>query len=191
MLKHRELGLQAQEVITNSLKERIPYVDIIQVDSGSEYVLQSDLFGYIDTIIRMPSTRLYNNQNKSRCEERPDLCFEFRSFRGKPRSMQTGKDTAIAGAHYISTWNRWLAPRFAQADTITYYLPKYDKVYHYSRYFLEILFSKDSTWAHIKSIASRDDDIETYIVFWEPEIFNKLYLDTVKAVTCGIIYLEE
>lgn len=191
MLKNRELAVKAQEVITESLKKRIPYVDVIPADSGSEYVLQSDIFGYVDSLIRLPGTRLYSNQNKSRNDEHPDLCFEFRSFRGKPQSIETGKETSIAGAHYISTWNRWLAPRFAQADTITYYLPKHNAVYHYNRYYLEILFSKDSTWAHIKSICSRDNDVETYIVFWDPVVFNELYLDTIKAVTCGVTYPEQ
>ena len=66
MLKNRELAVKAQEVITESLKKRIPYVDVIPADSGSEYVLQSDIFGYVDSLIRLPGTRLYSNQNKSR-----------------------------------------------------------------------------------------------------------------------------
>lgn len=102
MLRNRELAFKAQEAITESLKKRIPYLDIIPADSSSEYVLQSDIFGYIDTVIRFPSTRLYNNQNKSRDENHSDLCFEFRSFMGKPQFLETGKDTSIAGAHYGS-----------------------------------------------------------------------------------------
>ena len=190
MLKNRELAVKAEEFINEQLKERIPFLDIISADSGSAYVLQSDIFGYVDSIIRLPSTRLYTNQNKSRDDKRSDLCFEFRSFRGKPQSMSSGVDTSIAGAHWASTWEVWLAPRFSQADTISYYIPSQDSVYHYNRYFLEILFAQESIWDRVRAICKRNNDIETYIAFWDPEVFNRLYLQTIKTVTCGITHLE-
>jgi len=179
------LSEKAGAVIKRVLEERIPFATVIPVDKSDEYVLQSDIFGYVDSIVRLPSTRLYCNQSKSRDSNRSDLCFEFRSFRGKPQSLQSGKEAPIAGAHWVSSWNRWLAPRFSQADVLTYYLPMFNAVFHYSRYYLEIVFSKDETWQCVKAICNRQDDIETYIGFWDYKAFNNLYLDTVREVTCG------
>ena len=99
--------------------------------------------------------------------------------------MQTGESVPIAGAHWVSSWNRWLAPRFSQTDLITYYLPMFNYVFHYNRYFLEILFSREETWEHVKSLCRRDNDMETYIGFWDYKQFNDLYLETVREVTCG------
>lgn len=181
----KSLSEKAGAVIKRVLEERIPFATVIPVDKSDEYVLQSDIFGYVDSIVRLPSTRLYCNQSKSRDSNRSDLCFEFRSFRGRPQSLQSGQEAPIAGAHWVSSWNRWLAPRFSQTDVLTYYLPKFKSVYHYSRYYLEIMFSKESTWQHVKALCNRQDDIETYIGFWDYKVFNQLYLETVRDVTCG------
>ena len=181
----KALSEKSAAVIKQVLEERIPFSTVIPVDKSDEYVLQSDIFGYIDSVIRLPSTRLYCNQSKSRNDNRSDLCFEFRSFRGRPQSLQSGESAPIAGAHWVSSWNKWLAPRFSQADVLTYYLPMFNAVFHYNRYFLEILFSKDSVWQHVKALCNRQDDIETYIGFWDYKVFNQLYLDTVREVTCG------
>ena len=185
--KKKQLSEKASTVIKEVLEKRIPYSTVIPADESNEYVLQSDIFGYIDSIVRLPSTRLYCNQSKSRNDNRSDLCFEFRSFRGKPQSLQSGKEAPIAGAHWVSSWNRWLAPRFSQADVLTYYLPMFNAVFHYSRYYLEIVFSKDSVWQCVKAICNRQDDVETYIGFWDYKQFNQLYLDTVREVTCGSV----
>lgn len=185
--KKKQLSEKAEVTIKKVLEERIPFATVIPVDKSDEYVLQSDIFGYVDSIVRLPSTRLYCNQSKSRNDNRSDLCFEFRSFRGRPQSLQSGKEAPIAGAHWVSSWNRWLAPRFSQADVLTYYLPKFKSVYHYSRYYLEIMFSKESTWQHVKALCNRQDDVETYIGFWNHKEFNELYLDTVREVTCGSV----
>ena len=181
----KELSEKAGAVIKQVLEEWIPFSTVIPVDKSDEFVLQSDIFGYIDSIIRLPSTRLYCNQSKSRDSNRSDLCFEFRSFRGRPQSLQSGNVAPIAGAHWVSSWNRWLAPRFSQADTLTYYLPMFHTVFHYSRYYLEIVFSKETTWQCVKAICNRQDDVETYIGFWDYKQFNQLYLETVREVTCG------
>lgn len=184
--KKKELSEKAVNVIKQELENRIPFATVIPADESNEYVLQSDIFGYVDSIIRLSSTRLYCNQSKSRNDNRSDLCFEFRSFRGRPQSFQTGKEAPIAGAHWVSSWNRWLAPRFSQADVLTYYLPAFNSVYHYNRYYLEILFSKDATWEHVKAICNVQNDVETYIAFWDCKQFNEMYLDTVREVTCGV-----
>lgn len=181
----KALSEKASTVIKEVLEERIPFSTVIPADESNEFVLQSDIFGYIDSIVRLPSTRLYCNQSKSRNDNRSDLCFEFRSFRGRPQSLATGESAPIAGAHWVSSWNRWLAPRFSQADVLTYYLPMFKSVYHYSRYYLEIMFSKESTWQHVKALCNRQDDVETYIGFWDYNVFNQLYLETVRDVTCG------
>ena len=183
--KNRVLSNKASTVIKQVLESRIPYSTVIPADESNEYVLQSDIFGYIDSIVRLPSTRLYCNQSKSRNDNRSDLCFEFRSFRGRPQNLQSGQEAPIAGAHWVSSWNRWLAPRFSQADLLTYYLPMFNAVFHYNRYFLEILFSKETTWQCVKAICNRQDDVETYIGFWDYKQFNHLYLETVRDVTCG------
>ena len=183
--KNRVLSNKASTVIKQVLESRIPFSTVIPADESDEYVLQSDIFGYVDSIVRLPSTRLYCNQSKSRDSNRSDLCFEFRSFRGRPQSLQSGQEAPIAGAHWVSSWNRWLAPRFSQADVLTYYLPMFNAVFHYNRYYLEIMFSKDETWSCVKALCNRQDDIETYIGFWDYKVFNQLYLDTVRDVTCG------
>lgn len=181
----KALSKKAVTVIKRVLEERIPFATVIPADESNGYVLQSDIFGYIDSIVRLPSTRLYCNQSKSRNDNRSDLCFEFRSFRGRPQNLQSGNVAPIAGAHWVSSWNRWLAPRFSQADVLTYYLPMFNSVFHYNRYYLEILFSKDSVWQHVKALCNRQDDVETYIGFWDYKEFNNLYLETVRDVTCG------
>ena len=183
----KTLSQKAATVIKRVLEERIPFATVIPADESNEYVLQSDIFGYVDSIIRLPSTRLYCNQSKSRNDSRPDLCFEFRSFRGKPQSLATGESAPIAGAHWVSSWNRWLAPRFSQADLMTYYLPMLNCVFHYNRYYLEIVFSKEETWECVKSLCRRDNDVETYIGFWDYQQFNEMYLETVRDVTCGSV----
>ncbi len=183
----KALSEKAGTVIKRVLEERIPFATVIPADESNEYVLQSDIFGYVDSVIRLPSTRLYCNQSKSRDGDRPDLCFEFRSFRGKPQILQTGEPAPIAGAHWVSSWNRWLAPRFSHADLLTYYLPMFNHVFHYNRYFLEILFSKETTWECVKAICNRQDDVETYIAFWDYKQFNEMYLETVRDVTCGSV----
>ena len=183
--KNRVLSNKASTVIKQVLEERIPYSTVIPADESSKFVLQSDIFGYVDSIVRLPSTRLYCNQSKSRDSNRSDLCFEFRSFRGRPQSLQSGQEAPIAGAHWVSSWNRWLAPRFSQADVLKYYLPMFNAVFHYNRYYLEIMFSKDETWSYVKALCNRQDDIETYIGFWDYKVFNQLYLETVREVTCG------
>lgn len=185
--RKKQLSEKAEKVIKYSLEDRIPYAKVIPVDKSSDFVLQSDLFGYIDSVVRLPSTRLYSNQSKSRDDKRPDLCFEFRSFRGMPQSLKTGKDVPIAGAHWCSSWQCWLAPRFSQADLVTYYLPKYNYVFHYNRYYLEIMFSQNHVWEHVKAICNRQDNIETYIAFWNYKEFNEMYLETVRDVTCGAV----
>ena len=70
---------------------------------------------------------------------------------------------------------------------LTYYLPMFNAVFHYSRYYLEIVFSKEETWSYVKALCNRQDDIETYIGFWDYNVFNQLYLDTVRDVTCGSV----
>lgn len=176
---------KANAVITEALQNRIPFYREISADNSMSYVYQSDLFGYTDTITQMASERLYQNQKKSRADSREDICIECRSFRGNPQNLNTGETSPIAGAHWCQTWNRWLSPRFGQADTITVYIPKNHFVGHYCRYFLEILFSKAETWKHVNSIFHKETDLETYLVFINYKKFNTLYLETVVEVTCG------
>ena len=181
----KDLAERANTAINEELRTRIPYYREIRTDDSPVFVHQSDIFGYIDTVTQMSSERLYHNQNKSRTDSREDICIECRSFRGDPQNLNTGETSPIAGAHWCQTWNRWLSPRFGQADTITVYIPKNHFVGHYCRYFLEILFSKAETWKHVNSIFHKETDLETYLVFINYKKFNTLYLETVVEVTCG------
>lgn len=176
--------IDANAAISAALSERIPGYTGIRVDGGSDGVYQSDLFGYIDTVTRIGSERLYYNQNKSRSEGRNDIALEFRIFRGKPQNRETGQHVPIIGAHYVSNWQAWLAPRLAQIDTLSYYLPGPDVVLHYSRYYLEILLSKAETWSVMSGMFCKGNDIA--IVFWNYAVFTRLYIQTVASVTYGI-----
>lgn len=181
----KDLAENANIIIENEMRSRIPFYRQIQTDDSPRCVYQSDLFGYTDTIIQMSSDRLYHNQNKSRSDNRTDICIECRSFRGNPQSLVTGESAPIAGAHWCEAWKRWLMPRFSQIDTITYYIPKARFVGHYSRYYLEIMLSKPETWSHVNCIFQKNNDLETYLIFIDYRIFNILYLKTVNDVTCG------
>lgn len=183
--KKRELSNSANEAIAEALRKRIPFYREIGTDNSREYVYQSDIFGYTDTLTQMSSERLYCNQKKSRSDNRTDICIECRSFRGCPQNVNTGENAPIAGAHWCQSWGRWLTPRFSQIDTLTCYLPKAKFVGHYIRYYLEIMFSKNETWQHVNCIFHKDTDLETYLIFINYKIFNTLYLKTVIETTCG------
>lgn len=175
--------IDANAAIEKALSERIPGYTGIPADTGTDGVYQSDLFGYTDTLTRLASERLYHNQNKSRSECRNDVALEFRIFRGKPQNRETGQHVPIIGAHYVSGWQAWLAPRFAQLDTITFFLPNPGIVLHYERYYLEILLSKPETWSEITGMLCKGNDVA--LVFWHHAVFTRLYVQTVANVTYG------
>lgn len=179
---------EVNAAITNALKERIPYYAELRADAQPSYVYQSDLFGYTDTIIQMASERLYKNQNKSRSDDKDDICIECRGYRGPVSNIQTGETVPIAGAIWCDGWQRWLSPVFGQSDTLTFYLPKVNFVGHYNRYFLEIMLSKAETWKHATGVFKKAGEAERYIVFFNYKAFNRLYLDTVTQTTYGESY---
>ncbi len=176
---------KVDKIIKEALDYRIPFFDELRADDNLSYVCQSDLYGYIDTVIRMPSTKLYFNQNKSRSDGKYDICIECRSFRGNPQNLNTGQNAPIAGAYWSEAWQRWISPRFGMADTLTYYLPSAGFVGHFSRYYLEIMLAKKETWEMATGIHKKDGDIDTVIAFFDFRVFSKMYIETVKAVTYG------
>ncbi len=186
----KEMSIRANEAINNALSRRIPYFNEVHVDNNPRYICQSDIFGYVDTIIQIASDRLYNGQNKSRNDNSYDICVECRSFRGQPQNLSTGEIAPIAGAYWCEAWQRWLSPRFGQSDVINYYLPRIGYVGSFNRYYLEIMLSDPTVWTYttgIHKIGSSDTD--TFVVFFDYRIFTQLYMSTVARV-CGLAELQ-
>ena len=184
--KQKELSINAQNAITEALETRIPCIRELRGDDNPQYVMQSDLFGNVDTVIQLGgSERFYLNQNKSRADGKKDICIECRSFRGQPVNLKTNQKAPIAGAYWYETGQRWLTPRWGQIDTFSVYLSGPKFVGHYLRYYLEILFSKRETWLNATGIFRLNDDCDTYIVFFDCEEFTHMYMETVAEVTCG------
>lgn len=179
----KKLSNTANTAIQEAMEARIPFYRAIAADDHPQYVCQSDLYGYVDTIIQIGGEKLYYNNNKSRSDNREDICIECRSFRGKPENLNTGEPAPIAGAYWSNAFSRWISPRFGQADTLTIYLPKINYVGHYSRYFLEIMLSKEETWERISGMFKESSDCDTIIAFWHYRTFTDLYLQTVRDVT--------
>lgn len=183
--KKFKLSQNANKIISDELKKRIPFFREIRIDSSSEYVSQADMYGNIDSVISIGGTRIYNNQNKSRNDLRKDLCIECRSSRSMTINPETGKIIPIAGAYWYDTGQCWLSPRWGETDLLTIFLPGASFVGHYNRYYLDILFSSKSTWETMTGIHKMSNDSDTYIVFFDYQKFSYLYLQTVAKVTCG------
>ena len=183
--KKYELSQQANEILSNALKMRIPFFRETREDDNPLFVTQTDLFGNGDICFGIGGERLYIGQNKSRNDNQEDICIECRSYRGKTVNPDTNKTIPIAGAYWYPTGTCWLAPRWGIIDTFSVYLPGPDFVGHYNRYFLEIMFSRDETWETMTGIHKMKNDSDTFILFFNYREFTNLYLKTVAEVTCG------
>ena len=183
--RQKEIHQKSEIAITEALQERIPGLQILRVDDNPQMISQADIFGNIDTVLHFGSTRLYVNQNKSRCDNRKDICFECRSFRGAPESLITGQRVPINGAYWYETGKCWLAPRFEEIDTMTIHLSGCKWTGHFNRYYLDILFSCKDTWSHATGFFKLNDDSDTYIVFFDHKEFVDLYLQTVAYTATG------
>lgn len=181
--RKQKLSAEANRVIKETMEGRIPFYREIPADDNPCCVSQTDLYGYTDTIIQIASERLYCNQNKSRDNNRADICIECRFYEGKPQNLTTGEDCPIAGGHWMEAWGYWLIPYFGQCDTLTYYIPATGFVGHYNRYYLEIMLSDDKNWNKFKGIYRKKNDPNMFLVFFDPEKFTKMYMETV-AKTC-------
>lgn len=183
--KQKEIHQQSEVAITDALQARIPGLQIIHVDDNPHMISQADIFGNVDTILHFGSPRLYMNQNKSRCDNKQDICFECRSFRGKPESLITGQKVPINGAYWYEPGKCWLAPRFNEIDTMTIHLPGCNWTGHFNRYYLDIMFASKDTWSHATGFFKINDDSDTYIVFFDHKDFTDLYLQTVAKTATG------
>ena len=190
-----EQSRNTYNIIDETLRHRIPGLSQIRVDDNPESLSQADMFGNIDTILSIGgSERFTMNQNKSRCPDADTICIECRSFSGLAYNMASDKRTPIAGMHYVETLRRYLTPRFSQIDTITIYMASEFTVFHFHRYFLEILFSKPEIWKHVKKYYITNDRTDTIVIYIDALKFVKLYIEEVVRVTCGDYYsitLEE
>lgn len=182
-----QLSQNANRIITGALKKRIPYLREFRLDDtcNCSTVPRADLFGNIDVLLDIGAEDVYKNQNKSRHDNRKDICVECRSYRSKTINSVTGETIPIAGAYWYETGNCWLSPRWGGIDTLTVYIPSAQFVGHFNRYYLDIMFSNKSTWESMTGIHKENNDSDTYIVFFDYKNFCELYLRTVESVTCG------
>ena len=181
--RKQKLSTEANRVIKETMEGRIPFYREITADDNPYCVSQTDLYGYTDTIIQIASERLYCNQNKSRDENRADIVIECRGYAGKPQNLITGEDCPVAGGHWYEAWECYLIPFFGQCDTLSYYIPSTGFVGHFSRYYLEIMLSDEHNWHNYSCICKKRNDPNTFLVFYNPEKFTKMYMETV-AKTC-------
>ena len=181
--RKQRLSTEANEIIQKTMERRIPYYREIPTDDNPHCVSQTDLYGYTDTVIQIASERLYCGQNKSRDESRSDIVIECRGYSGKPQNLTTGEDCPVAGGHWCRAWECFLIPYFGQCDTLTYYIPSADFVGHFSRYYLEIMLSDEKNWNEFTCICRKKNDPNMFLVFFDPEKFTKMYMQTV-AKTC-------
>ena len=179
---------KANAVISTELQKRIPFFTELRADNGSNFVNQIDLFGNVDTIISLGGTRLYKNQNKSRSDNKNDICIVCMSYRSKTINPETHKCIPIAGAYWYDIGKRWLTPRWGDMDILTVHLPGPNFTGHFNRYFLEIMFCYQSTWEKMTGIHKVDDDSNSYIIFYNYKTFCDLYMQTVAKVSCGMEY---
>ncbi len=180
-----ELSQNANPVITKALKQRIPCCREFRVDDNCSNMSRLDLFGNVDTLLDIGGEEIYKNQNKSRHDNRKDICIECRSYRSRTINAKTNEKIPIEGSYWYETGKCWLSPRWGEIDTLTVYLPGPKFVGHYIRYYLDIMFSKQATWESMTGIHKENNDSDTYIVFFDFHRFCELYLKTVEAVTCG------
>ena len=180
-----KLSQQANRVIKTSLYQRIPFFREFRFDDDPTHISQVDLFGNVDTLITLGSTRVYQNQNKSRIDNRKDVCVECRSYRGKTINPDNNTVLPVAGAHWYEPGKCWLAPRWGMIDTLTVYLPGPGFVGHFNRYYLDIMFSSPEIWESMTGLHKNYNDSDTFIVFFNYKIFCEIYLRTVTKVTCG------
>lgn len=181
--RKQKLSEAANAIIKKTMEGRIPFFRDITADDNPYCVSQSDMYGYTDTIIQIASERLYCNQNKSRDDSRGDIVIECRCYEGKTQNSVTGEDCPIAGGHWLEAWDCYLIPYFGQCDTLTYYIPRTGFVGHFSRYYLEIMLSDDKNWNRFNGIYHKRNDPNMFLVFFDPEKFTKMYMETV-ARTC-------
>ena len=183
--KNYEMSQKANVTINKELAQRIPNLLQYRFDDNPNAVSPVDFFGSIDTIMHFGSTKIWSHQQKSRCAGRKDLCFEINSYRGKFINPETQKSIPITGAHYYEATGCWLAPRLGDSDCVSYYLPDYDVVMHFSRYYLDILFSGEEIWTHATGISRMYDCQDSYVVFFDYKDFIRMYMNCVGNVTCG------
>lgn len=189
MIKNKQykLSQRAYNTIRKALKARIPYYQEYRVDNNPSYLSQVDLFANTDTLI-VVGAGVYKNQNKSRDNNKRDICIECRSYRCKTINPVTHKPIPIAGAYWYDIGKCWLTPRWGDIDTLTVALPSVNFVGTYNRFFLEIMFSKTEIWESMTGLHREGNDSDTYLVFFDYKKFCKIYLKTVANVMCGKNY---
>ena len=184
-----EQSKETYKIIDRALKHRIPNLQQLRIDDNPAYLSQADMFGNIDTAISIGgSERLTVNQNKSRCPDADTICFECRSYSSLAYNMASGEKTPIAGMHYYEHLRRYLTPRFGQIDTMTLYMASEFTVFHFHRYFLEIMFSRDEIWQHVKKFYITNDRTDTVVIYINIRDFIQEYIRTFVSVTCGDFY---
>ena len=90
--------------------------------------------------------------------------------------------------HFVEQLNRYLTPRFGQIDTMTIYMASEFSVFHFHRYFLEIMFSKNEIWQHVKKYYVTNDRTDTIVIYINIRAFLHEYIKTLISVTCGDFY---
>ena len=180
-----ELSQEANLIISETMKNRIPFFNEFRIDNNSSYVSMADFFGNTDTAFTAGGERLYKNQNKSRNDNRSDICVECRSCRSKFIEPETKDEISLGGAYWYETGKCWLTPRWGEIDTFTVYLPGSGFVGHFCRYYLDIMFSKSTTWESMTGIHKEKNDSDTYIVFFNYKTFCRIYMQTVSQVAMG------
>ncbi len=186
--KRFRLSQMANKIISNEMKQRIPFYREFRVDNSPDFVSQIDLYGNVDNLFSCGGTRVYNNQNKSRKDSKQDICIECGGYCSKTVNPETGESIPISSAFWYDTGKCWLTPRWGEIDSITIYLPGTNFIGHFHRYFLDIMFSKKSTWKKMTGIYRENNNNNKYILFFNYKDFCNLYLKTVAYVTCGDKY---
>jgi hypothetical protein len=183
--KQFELSQQANAVISETLKKRIPLINEFRVDNNPSCVAMADFFGNTDTLVTVGGERVYKNQSKSRCDKGEDICIICRSSRSQFVNPETKEDIPLGGAYWYETGKCWLTPRWGEIDTFTVYLPGFEFVGHFCRYYLDVMFSKQSTWETMTGIYKEKDDGDSYAVFFNYKSFCKIYMQTVLETAIG------
>lgn len=183
--KNYSLSQVATEKIISALQERIPWLHYYPRDKNKKSVSQMDLFGNVDGNISVGTEMEYRMQNKSRDTGHSDICFECRSYRGKLVDPDSGDKIPVEGMYWYEPGERWLFPRFGNLDTISVYITDGEVVGHFSRYYLDIMFTRKEIWQKATGFYKESNDTDTYLVFFNFDNFCEIYIQLVAEITCG------
>ncbi len=182
--KQFKMSQRANKIINLVLKQRIPFFHEIHLDDNQDFVSQADFYGNTDSLISVDGERIYQNQNKSRNNDREDIAIECKSHRGKFYNAEY-QEVPLEGAYWYETGKCWLTPYWAGAETLSYYIPNKQFIGHFSRYFLDIMFSKRETWESMTGIYKDKNENNKYLAFFNYKDFCNMYMQTIACITYG------